>query len=269
MEMVDFNLGIFGLTHTERAAISSVCKLSRHRRRRYQVLDQKDSSNVHIALVDGDDVEARRHWTASSPFQAGRPALLISRDPKQQNAEGFSYTLSRGYFAGRLIRTLDEVAMHQFKSLPELKVDDDGEVPVFSPFQGMNTGSDTPVALVVDDSEVVRMQMRALLELVGLRVELAESAEQALAMSAQQTYSIIFLDVELPEMDGYTACRRLKSRGRAKDCPVVMLTARDSAFDRIRGVMAGCNRYLTKPVAAENLYMVLKSFVPDLERATA
>lgn len=268
MENTEFNIGIFGLTHTERAAVSSVCNLTRHRKRRYQVLPEAKLGNIHIALVDGDDPEAQRRWTASSPFQVGRPALLISRDPDSNVNPAYSYTMNRGYFAGRLIRTLDEVAMQLFRSLPEMKIDDSGEAPQLigqSHLRTMGGGVDSPVALVVDDSEVVRLQMQALLELAGMRVVAVESAERALEAVARQSFDIIFLDIELPEMDGYTACRKLKSRDRANDCPVIMLTGRDSAFDRIRGVMAGCSRYMIKPVAAEDLYSVLNQFVPRLQ----
>jgi twitching motility two-component system response regulator PilG len=266
MELTELNIGIFGLSNTERAAVSSVCNLTKHRKRRYQVSQEPNNNNVHIALVDGDDPEARRRWTASSPFQAGRPALLIARDPDNGDKDGFTYTMNRGYFAGRLIRTLDEVAMQQFRSLPEMKVDDAGHVPQVLHQGTRNFGNaDSPTALVVDDSEVVRMQMRTLLELSGMRVMAVESAEQALEAASRHNYDIIFLDIELPEMDGYTACRKLKNRGKAVECPVVMLTSRDSAFDRIRGVMAGCSRYMIKPVAAEDLYSVLNQFVPRLQ----
>ncbi|GAB4189109.1 MAG: hypothetical protein Tsb002_15840 [Wenzhouxiangellaceae bacterium] len=268
MEVADFNIGIFGLTHTERAAVASVCKLTRHRKRRYQLIDASNDSNIHIALVDGDDPDARSHWTASSSFHAGRPALLIARDPQSRTADGFNYRLSRGYFAGRLIRTLDEVAMEQFRSLPDFTVDDAGELPIMQNPSKVHFDASAPLALVIDDSEVVRMQMRTLLEMAGMRVALAASAEEGLGMADRNRYDIIFLDIELPEMDGYTACRRLKSKGSVSDCPVVMLTGRDSAFDRIRGVMAGCNRYLIKPVSAENLYLVLNQFVPQVTAST-
>lgn len=266
MDTTEFNIGIYGLTNTERAAVSSVCNLTKHRKRRYHLVANGDQTDIHIALVDGDDPNARRSWTASSPFNAGRPALLVAGDPDSIDSEGYNYTMNRGYFAGRLIRTLDEVALQQFRSLPELKVDDDGQMPsMINQHHNTFGNANSPIALVVDDSEVVRMQMRALLEPTGMRVMAVESAEQALEVAAKHRFDIIFLDIELPEMDGYTACRKLKGRGKANDCPVVMLTGRDSAFDRIRGVMAGCSRYMIKPVAGDDLYSVLNQFVPQLQ----
>jgi len=112
---------------------------------------------------------------------------------------------------------------------------------------------------------VVRTRMRTLLELHGLRVDLAEDAESGLKCARENRYQAIFLDVMMPGMDGYTACRRLKSDRNAP--PIVLLTSRDSPFDKIRGIMAGCSRYLTKPITVDDLHKLLQEFA--LERPVA
>ena len=65
----------------------------------------------------------------------------------------------------------------------------------------------------------------------------------------------MLLDVLMPGIDGFEACRRIKAR--AGSPPVVMLTSKSSPFDRVRGKMAGCDTYLTKPVDAEQLRAVV------------
>lgn len=269
MENRHFNLEIFGLTETEQRAVTSVCNLTRHRRLRYEVIAEPGRNKAHIALVDGDDPVARRRWQGSQSFHDGRPRVLISRQPDVSANDDFSYSLNRSHFAARLIRTLDDIVAKQIEISPDLKIDDDGNVPEFSARRQRLNDPNLPIALVVEDSATARMQMRALLELVGMRVELADSAERGLEAAARQRFDIVFMDIELPGMDGYAACRKLKSRDRLSSCPVVMLTARDGAFDRIRGMMAGCNRYLIKPVAAEDLYGVLKELLPQAVEASA
>ncbi len=269
MKQSSFNLEIFGLSPTERTAVSSVCNLTRHRRMRYEVVLEPARTKVDIALVDGDDSIAQQRWAASPSFRAGRPHLLITSSPDFSASNDFRYTLNRSRFAARLIRTLDEIVAKQVKLYPGMKVDDQGAIPNFATSKGHVSNPNASLALVVDDSATVRMQMRALLELVGIRVKLVGSAEEGLKMAEQHCFDIVFMDIELPEMDGYTACRRLKSRDKRDDCPVVMLTARDGAFDRIRGMIAGCNRYLTKPVAAEDLYLVLHELLPQAVRQSA
>lgn len=269
MHTADYNIVIFGLSPGEKAAVTRLCQLTRHRSRRYTVVEEMNHTQIHVALVDGDDPEARLQWTDSPSYLAHCPALLIARDPEAADIEDFSRCLGRGNFTGRLIRVLDELALNEKFGLSEVMVDDSALVPAPRTDRRAEHQRHLARALVIDDSEVVRAQMQQLLAIAGLEVSTAESAEAGLDRSRHQRYDIIFLDVELPGMDGYTACRRLKSCSQQTDCPVVMLTSRDSAFDRIRGVMAGCARYLTKPVSAENLYDVLHQYVPKLSVATS
>lgn len=105
-----------------------------------------------------------------------------------------------------------------------------------------------PWVLVVDDSEAVREQMRRTLAPLALNIDVADSGEKAIGMTAGRNYACIFLDVMLPGVDGYQVCRLIKSKPTGHRAPVIMLTSRSSPFDRIRGSMAGCDSYLAKPV---------------------
>lgn len=117
--------------------------------------------------------------------------------------------------------------------------------------------------LVVDDSLAVRAFMRSMLEARGFTVTDAESAEAGIEASAAQHYACILMDVLMPGIDGYEACRRIKTRSRNGSGPaIVMLTSKSSPFDRIRGKMAGCDAYLTKPVDASTLNDVLLRYFP-------
>src|SRR5690606_12769646 len=78
-------------------------------------------------------------------------------------------------------------------------------------------------------------------------------AGQALVAVGKNQYDLVFLDVVMPGMDGYTACRRIKAIPSYKQVPVVLLTSRDSESDRLRGVLAGCDRYLIKPLEFNEL----------------
>ena len=76
--------------------------------------------------------------------------------------------------------------------------------------------------------------------------------------AARARYTCILMDVLMPGMDGYEACRRIKARARTGEGPpIVMLTSKSSPFDRIRGKMAGCDAYLTKPIDPNDLYQVV------------
>ena len=105
--------------------------------------------------------------------------------------------------------------------------------------------------LVVDDDEALRNAVRRALRLDGYEVELAGDGSDALTRLAGLTADLVVLDVLMPVLDGITVCRRLRESG--DDTPVLMLTARDAVSDRVLGLDAGADDYLTKPFALEEL----------------
>lgn len=116
-------------------------------------------------------------------------------------------------------------------------------------------------ALVVDDSPTVRIKIESELLPMGVASDCAETGEQALQMLAKNEYDIVFLDIVLPGADGYEVCRKIKHNRDTKRLPVVMLTSKSSPFDRIRGSLAGCSTYLTKPVDHASFHAVVEKYL--------
>lgn len=117
-------------------------------------------------------------------------------------------------------------------------------------------------ALVVDDSTTVRRLMDLTLRPLGVDVEFADRGEDALVLARNRSYDIVFLDVMLPGIDGYRVCKAIKGDKATKNTPVVMLTSRDSAFDKVKGIMAGTDVYLTKPLDREALLGAMRKCLP-------
>jgi two-component system response regulator MprA len=105
--------------------------------------------------------------------------------------------------------------------------------------------------VVVDDDEALRSAVRRALRLEGYEVEVARDGADALAHLAGLRADLVVLDVLMPVLDGVTVCRRLRDSGDRT--PVLMLTARDAVSDRVVGLDAGADDYLTKPFALEEL----------------
>ena len=108
--------------------------------------------------------------------------------------------------------------------------------------------------LVVDDERAVRESLRRALELEGYDIELAEDGVDALArlMNGENaTPDVVILDVLMPGVDGLEVCRRLRRSGSR--VPVLMLTARDEVENRVAGLDAGADDYVSKPFALEEL----------------
>jgi two-component system response regulator MprA len=105
--------------------------------------------------------------------------------------------------------------------------------------------------VVVDDDEALRNAVRRALRLEGYDVELAGDGAEALDHLAGFRADLVVLDVLMPVLDGVTVCRRLRESGDRT--PILMLTARDAIYDRVAGLDAGADDYLTKPFALEEL----------------
>ncbi len=122
--------------------------------------------------------------------------------------------------------------------------------------------ADAAWVLVVDDDLANRRFMESRLSQFNINVDYAASGEQAVGLTGTKHYACVFLDVVMSGMDGYQVCKIIKSNRASKDTRVVMLTSRSSTFDRIRGTMAGCDAYLTKPVDEEKLVKTISRFLP-------
>ncbi len=113
--------------------------------------------------------------------------------------------------------------------------------------------------LVVDDDRAVRDSLRRSLEFNGYTVELASDGAEALARVPQVQPDAIVMDVMMPRLDGLEATRALRSAGN--DVPILVLTARDAVTDRVDGLDAGADDYLTKPFALEELLARLRALL--------
>ena len=123
------------------------------------------------------------------------------------------------------------------------------------------------VLVVEDDVKMAGLIRRGLVE-EGLSADIALTGDDALWMAAATDYDAIVLDVMLPGTDGFSVCRRLREDGRWS--PVIMLTARDAVEDRVSGLDAGADDYLTKPFSFAELLARLRALArrPSLERPT-
>ncbi len=113
--------------------------------------------------------------------------------------------------------------------------------------------------LVVEDEEKVASFIRKGLEQMAYGVEIAGNGEEALALATAARFDAIILDVMLPGQDGLSVVRELRRRG--SDVPVLALTARGTLEDRVAGLDSGCDDYLPKPFAFEELLARLRALL--------
>ncbi len=102
--------------------------------------------------------------------------------------------------------------------------------------------------LVVDDIATNRMILRAKLSAAYFEVIQAENGAEALARAEKQQPDIVLLDVQMPDMDGFEVCQKLKENPHTAHIPVIMITAMINAADRLRGLECGADDFLSKPI---------------------
>ena len=102
--------------------------------------------------------------------------------------------------------------------------------------------------LLVEDNELNRDMMARRLKRAGLEVLIACDGQQALDLMASEQPAAVLMDMSLPILDGWTACRMARQDDRIKHIPIIALTAHALEEDRIKAMEAGCDDYATKPV---------------------
>ena len=111
--------------------------------------------------------------------------------------------------------------------------------------------------LIVEDEESILLALEESLSQAGYRVVTSKSGNAALEMAEQQRPDAVLLDVMLPGMSGFEACRQMRLKGLIM--PVIMLTARSEEFDKLQGFEVGADDYVTKPFSIDELLARLKA----------
>ncbi len=262
-----FILEMIGFTDAEKNMLSSTFRLTGRRAFCYAELTG-DDPRADIYLINADNAIALQAMQEHAP-NVHSPAVLVGREPVDV---GWPFVQKPIHWM-RLFEHLDTVMQNALleRSKREKSTDThwDGntfrrsidkkspEEPVFMPKKP------TESVLVVDDSATVRAFMRIKLTPFNFDVDYAENGEQAIDMAQAKTYTCIFLDIMMPGIDGYEVCKRIKTNPDTKETAVVMLTSKSSMFDKFRGNWSGCDAYLSKPVAEDELLATIAKFLPS------
>jgi twitching motility two-component system response regulator PilG len=267
---------VIGFNPVERSMLASIFALAARRDPGFVQYDPATtaSGSADIYLVDADNAEALNEFKTLSK-RANLPAVMVG------SGEGGGFPiLPRPLQWARLLQALEETVA----ATGGTKRDEEGTLPLGT--KGLSAsaagrshpGASPPpldeaaakkralgdTVLVVDDNASVRMFMKAKLAPFNFEVDFAETGEEAVGLTGSREYTCVFLDVVLPGIDGYQVCKMIKANKQAmKKTAVVMLTSRSSPFDKLRGSLAGCDEYLTKPLDEDRLLEVIAQFLPS------
>jgi two-component system, OmpR family, alkaline phosphatase synthesis response regulator PhoP len=115
--------------------------------------------------------------------------------------------------------------------------------------------------LIVDDDEMVRMALVELLRPEGYILDEAGSGKEALIKIDENKYDLMMFDMIMPEIDGIELCKRVRAMEQYKEIPIVFLTAKSREQDKLKGIEAGANLFLSKPISPEKLLTIISDTV--------
>jgi len=115
--------------------------------------------------------------------------------------------------------------------------------------------------LLAEDGPDNQRLISLLLRRAGAEVEIVETGRQVIDRVTNESYDLVLMDLEMPELDGYTATRRLRQNGCT--LPIIALTAHALSEDRDKCILAGCDDYLTKPINKRRLLNTVRQFLPE------
>ena len=123
-------------------------------------------------------------------------------------------------------------------------------------------GNTTPSVLIVEDSHAQALKTKLTLENQGCQVYWAETGQSGLEIAHQHHLDLIVLDIELPDIDGFEICRRLKANPQLAEIPVIMMTTLDQADNALEGLEAGAIDYIPKDAFSD---MVLVETIKQMQ----
>ncbi len=289
----EFCIELRGIQLKDRNVLKRILAITAGRTRAYRLLDSEEAETADILIVNADDNSVKEEWVQEFIGTNGIcmiPTILASRSKLESSLYNCT---SLPFFPTRILKSLDEITVKEYRFTPELRIEDTEKEEVTKVSKNSKAAERSSLgprnytaelsnqeletfigkpdvgidkrrkrhALVVDDSLPIRKALDMKLRLMDYDVHHASSGRQALYSIQKTRFDFIFLDVVMPGIDGYEVCKLVKRNKTTKNIPVVMLTSRSSPFDKVKGKLAGCDSYLTKPVEHEKFEKVVASLV--------
>jgi len=127
----------------------------------------------------------------------------------------------------------------------------------------------TKKILIIEDSPTQAMRARLILQQAGYVVRVGSDGEDGLKRALQIVPDLIVTDINMPKMDGYQLCEKLKSFGKTRHIPVMMLTVKGNLMDIVKGLESGADGFITKPFEAETLVQRISVILENAEDKSA
>jgi CheY-like chemotaxis protein len=275
-----YTVALQGFSEFERGALSSFFRLAAQRSPSYVQVDTVERSDFVIADADHSAslqtvlAAGRQHDTVFVGARAPQGAMAwLPRpiDPVHIVRELDSMVEQRQSGPGALAAALAAPVAGNAARQPQAAAPSRWGASSLGPLDALaSAGASGPDVLVAEDSAIARRFLQMRLQRLGYQVHLADDGEAAMALLKRQSFALVFLDVVLGppgSLDGLKICQQIKQHPRlgAENGPkIVLVTGLSGAVDRVRGSLAGCDAYLTKPLLDAEFMHALHTLDPGL-----
>ncbi len=255
------HIGTLGFPADQQQKLARILELSKHQR--YELVEFDAHTPPDLLLLFGADAVTAPELDSLSSAYRSRMIQVSKRPPIDAGLGYIRYPL----ISSRVIRTLDDMTSENEELNPEeQEVATAAAENRFSKYENFvkesvstKDASGGYRVLVVDDNSSMQQALTLELGKLPAAVELAyaDTGEQALEKVASDQFDFIFLDVLMPGIDGFETCTRMREIASLKKTPIIMLTSKTSPLDEVKGIMAGCSTYLTKPIDPDEFQKVI------------
>ena len=264
-----FSVAVIGASEKDLEILGRVFGVTRYRQRSYKLhaiedvasTDDLANATADIFILNVNNPKAVVCWHKyAAGIEADQRKPIFKLSHKETAARAASdFTIPWPINPAKLLQTLDEFTIRYLHYYPEFEIGSDVE-PTSAVVHNFKTIATTTQqrpegsknqavrVLVADDSLAVRRQLKIEFDSMDAQLNSVADGEAAVKAAEEEKYDVIFLDVVMPGMDGYTVCKNIRKSRLNKTTPVIMLTSRSSKFDKLKGILAGCDTYLTKPI---------------------
>jgi len=276
-----FRVELCGIQEKDKNILKRILAITTSRTRSYNLIDAEENEFADILIVNADDADAKQKCDSKYSNSNGKNNYAMILASRNKIVDSQHSTTMLPFFPTRVLKCLDEVTVKDLKFTPELRIEETEQKSENSTnineyrteltsdelesFIGqrpsIKTEQKKPNVLVVDDSLPVRKALDLKLRLLDYEIQHAASGREALWLIQKIHFDFIFLDVVMPGIDGYEVCKQIKRNKPTKHIPVIMLTSKSSPFDKVKGKLAGCDSYLTKPVEHDKFEKVISEIL--------
>lgn len=242
------NILIKGLSEFENGIINGAVGLFESRKPKLSLIGDDDIDSAEVIIIDAKDANSLSWASKHHNWLEGKTVIWVDGHAQNPEHADIKRPIMWVNLPIILSRILDDISVKRLNHSHVTTENKD------------NIGSSKKKILIVDDSIAIRNHMTSILSNEGFSTETVENGELALEITNEQKFDSILMDVLMPGIDGYKACRQIKGSSKNGNTPVIMLTGRGSMFDRVKGKMAGCSKYLTKPVDIRELRETLQEY---------